>query len=374
MESAEAGSSLLLPEEDDASGPLSGYLNVRGQSFALRIVPARPPAKAELHACPKLRAALRGSEAAVEQRLQRGGADSTAIAAELKDLLERLLPEQPATTLRSTTLYEAVIAELDGIGWGRLLALNEALDELSLQVQDGAGRSHTLGLSLPADYPRSPPRAAAALPAPFELQWAAAPSGGGADYSLAGAMAQFSAELARHQPLWDELDDLDANCWVLEPAHPTRDVSSRRLALGQHCSLSVALHVAAPASLPELAFLGAERVIGPLRRALNAKLHLWEPKRSVRLNLEAVLGVSFPTPQAASSEGADEYSSECAVCYTYRVDGKVPEVACDGCSKPFHTACLVEWLRAVPTTQTSFNRLYGECPYCQRPITVEAAG
>ena len=81
-----------------------------------------------------------------------------------------------------------------------------------------------------------------------------------------------------------------------------------------------------------------------------------------------------PAPQAASSEGADEYSSECAVCYTYRVDGKVPEVACDGCSKPFHTACLVEWLRAVPTTQTSFNRLYGECPYCQRPITVEAAG
>ena len=48
-------------------------------------MPSRPPAKAELHACPKLRAALRGSEAAVEQRLQRGGADSTAIAAELKD-------------------------------------------------------------------------------------------------------------------------------------------------------------------------------------------------------------------------------------------------------------------------------------------------
>ena len=52
-------------------------------------MPARPPAKAELHACPKLRAALRGSEAAVEQRLQRGGADSTAIAAELSELRMR---------------------------------------------------------------------------------------------------------------------------------------------------------------------------------------------------------------------------------------------------------------------------------------------
>ena len=157
-----------------------------------------------------------------------------------------------------------MIAELDGIGWGRLLALSEALDELSLQVQDGAGRSHTLGLSLPADYPRSPPRAAPALPAPFELQWAAAPSGGGADYSLAAAMAQFSAELARHQPLWDELDDLDALLGA-QPAHPTRDVSTAASRWA-----STALGGAArrrAASLPELAFLGAERVIGPLRRA-----------------------------------------------------------------------------------------------------------
>ena len=62
-------------------------------------------------------------------------------AGELHSLLERLLPEQPATKLRSPTLYAAVLAELDGIGWGRLLALNEARDELALQVQDGAGRS-----------------------------------------------------------------------------------------------------------------------------------------------------------------------------------------------------------------------------------------
>ena len=131
----------------------------------------------------------------------------------------------------------------------------------------------------------------------------------------------------------------------------------------------------------------------------------------MRLNLEAVLDVRFPSPQEvraaltyydytlvssarcrmhstdrecrgvtarlpslqACSAGAEEYSVECAVCYMYDLDGCVPEIACDGCSKPFHKACLYEWLSALPSTRQSFNRLFGECPYCSRPVTVEAS-
>ena len=57
---------------------------------------------------------------------------------------------------------------------------------------------------------------------------------------------------------------------------------------------------------------------------------------------------------------ADEYAVECAICYNYRSeDDAVPECACDGCGKPFHGTCLSEWLRGLPTTQQSFNRLFG---------------
>ena len=70
---------------------------------------------------------------------------------------------------------------------------------------------------------------------------------------------------------------------------------------------------------------------------------------------------------------AEEYSVECAICYSYELDGAVPDVVCDSCSKPFHKACLTEWLRALPTTQQSFNRLFGECPYCGHSIACEAA-
>lgn len=53
----------------------------------------------------------------------------------------------------------------------------------------------------------------------------------------------------------------------------------------------------APASLPALQFLGAEKSLAGYRSALNARLAQWRPERSVRLNLEAVLDVKFPSPQ-----------------------------------------------------------------------------
>ena len=57
------------------------------------------------------------------------------------------------------------------------------------------------------------------------------------------------------------------------------------------------LHVGAPASLPALQFLGAEKSLAGYRSALNARLAHWRPERSVRLNLEAVLDLKFPSPQ-----------------------------------------------------------------------------
>ena len=32
------------------------------------------------------------------------------------------------------------------------------------------------------------------------------------------------------------MDEIDQNCWILEPEHPTRADASRRVALGEGCS------------------------------------------------------------------------------------------------------------------------------------------
>lgn len=287
-----AAEPLLIPHAD-ADGSLCGYLRVCERDFALRIVPACPPTPARLDGCRALRSTLAGHEAALQQWL-RSCTSPDEFLVELRDLLERLLRAQPAPApLTTSSFYEQLMTELDGVGWSALRNISPSFDRLELELLDEAQRAHVLHLSLPSDYPASPPRAEVALPAPFELQWAAEQQ----RFSVRGAMLQFEAALGRHQLLWDMLDDLDAHTWVLEPQHPTRDCAVRRLAIGQHCSLQLGLHVSSPASLPTLQFLGAEKSLVGYRSALNARLALWRPERSVRLNLEAVLDVKFPSSQ-----------------------------------------------------------------------------
>jgi hypothetical protein len=90
---------------------------------------------------------------------------------------------------------------------------------------DAAQRLHTLTVHLAADHPATAPTWQCALPGPFAPPW-------GRDLSLVGLLAHFRAALARHQDLWDMLDELDAKTCVLEPENPLRNMTWRRIAVG----------------------------------------------------------------------------------------------------------------------------------------------
>ena len=205
-------SEVLLASDD---GTHSGYLTVAGVCYALS-VRTEVDAPPEFEGCPKLCDALAGHEEALTQRLKRNVGNPKGFVADLSDLLERLsrTVAQPAADLPSVAFYELLVSEMDAIGWGTLQSVSASLDELQLSVEDAAGRAHCLTLFIPPDYPRSPPRARVALPAPFELRWPADATGGAPPHSLSTALAQFRAALTRHQLLWDMLDDIDAHSWV----------------------------------------------------------------------------------------------------------------------------------------------------------------
>ena len=57
------------------------------------------------------------------------------------------------------------------------------------------------------------------------------------------------------------LDEIDRNTWVLEPDHPSRSCTSRRIALGNNASLHIDLNPANPRLLPECRFMGADNGI-----------------------------------------------------------------------------------------------------------------
>lgn len=204
---------------------------------------------------------------------------------------------------------------------------------------------------------------------------------------LKDAVAQYTSAISSYHDVWTELDEIDREAWVIEPEAPTRANLHRRLALGPRSSVQVTLDPSpgCARAVPEIRFFGSEAAVAPLRASLNRALHAWSLSRSVVENLRGMLGVNLPSAddareakaKAASGEGGEEgdsgQSAPCAICYAYTLDDEIPAVVCDNvhCARPYHRACLLEWLRALPESRTSFDTVFGACPYCSEAISAK---
>ncbi|KAG8545856.1 hypothetical protein GDO81_020195, partial [Engystomops pustulosus] len=169
---------------------------------------------------------------------------------------------------------------------------------------------------------------------------------------------------------WDTLDEIDTKTWVLEPEKPTRSATMRRIAIGNNVSITIDLDPRHPNMLPECYFLGADHVVQPLKDKLNSNVHLWDPDVGLLQNLKDILEIDFPSK---SDLKKSDFTMDCGICYAYRLDSAIPDQVCDDphCAQPFHQACLYEWLNGLPSSRQSFNIIYGECPYCTKPITLK---
>ncbi|CAM9302852.1 unnamed protein product [Phaeothamnion confervicola] len=380
---------------DAAVSRYSGQVDALGRTYKVSLKRRRPPGGGEpvvdlssFRCDAELKSLMEAHRVMDLLRARLAQAhDVDAFMTELLDVLGRIGAAAPAPKPPPPEYYARLLSELD---WGVLVSVDDTLTRLQLRAADAAGREHILAVTLPPDYPAGPPACAVDLPRPLELGWAPGRS------SLADAIAQFRAALAPYVPLWDALDDLDAHTWVLEPERPTRAHVHRRVAVAPHCSVMLRLDPLAPRAVPEIRFLGAESVIGPLRQNLNRGLAAWDHTSLPRRNLQRALGVEFPSPATTRRE---EYSADCGICYAHRLPsargdggnaagscsgsggdkangsedvGAAPDLFCDNacCRRPYHPQCLLEWLQGLPTSRVSFDTVFGRCPYCSSPISV----
>ncbi|KAJ8309595.1 hypothetical protein KUTeg_014469 [Tegillarca granosa] len=187
--------------------------------------------------------------------------------------------------------------------------------------------------------------------------------------TLSDLFKQFEQVIGCYQEFWDVMSDIDKTTWVLEPDNPTYSAIHRRIAIGMYmctnCSIQITVDPKHPRMLPECRFLGADHAVDPLKKNMNSNLHLWILENSLLDNLQLLLGVTFPSQDNSKKE---EFSGECGICYSYRLESEIPDEACNDtrCGQPFHRSCLFEWLRALPSSRQSFNIIFGECPYCSK--------
>lgn len=348
--------------------------------------------------------------------------------------------ETKRSSSRSCTVppsqYRQLLRELDALGWDCIHDISpspssrgpgggeEGWMTLSICVLDAGGRKHEMMVDLPphqsfSSPPTTLPRCRVALPPIGKegggkggegtglLEFRPPPSSTSASSSsssspssslfhLQAAKRQFEESLRACQDFWDVMDDFDTYSWVMggETERFRRHSTKRRLVLHAHASCVVTIDVSAPYKACDIQFIGPEATIRPWSERMYTHVGDWDTSKKPRENLEAILGISFPTPPAAATaakrggeqEGwQQEYVEECCICYAYRLEdeegkegGETPTLPCENerCRRLFHPLCLRQWLQTLPDTKVlgghmaASHTLVGACPFCSDPISL----
>ncbi|XVF17460.1 hypothetical protein REPUB_Repub10bG0124000 [Reevesia pubescens] len=305
---------------------------------------------------------------------------------------------------KSSSFYRAVYSEIEEVGWEHLVRLGRDLTFLIFRVlllvlqstivgeslialaesenrllillhfctRDKKGRVHFMEIQLDKAYPRVPPMVSADVPCIFNLEWSM-------NSRLKNLVQQFEEHLEKLQGFWSTLDEIDRSLEIVDSKHASRAMSCRQIHIGNDCFIILSINVDDPRSLPECRFMGSGTIVNSLRKTWKRNIDRWMRDKTFSENLECLLKTQLPRPTV---EEKNNHLAECGICYAQYLPiddelGPKSESATDftcentNCSKPFHSMCLVDWLRSITTTRQSFNVLFGHCPYCSEPVAIK---
>ncbi|XP_027411161.1 E3 ubiquitin-protein ligase FANCL isoform X4 [Bos indicus x Bos taurus] len=330
---------LFLPQNRSKT-VYEGFISAQGRDFHLRLLLPKDLQlrNARLLCSWQLKTALNGYHHIVQQRMQQSP-DLVSFMMELKMVLEAALKnkKEPYVLPSPPKFYSSLIGEIRTLGWDKLVFVDPCFSTIKLKA-DVSGREHLITVKLKAKYPAESPDCVVDFPVPFSVSWTPQLCSNTVDIlhwsSLISIYTQFLAALESLKTFWDVMDEIDEKTWVLEPEKPTRSATARRIVLGNNVSINIEVDPRHPTMLPECCFLGADHVVKPLGIRLSRNIHLWDPENSLLQNLKDVLEIDFPARAILEKS----------------------------------------WLRGLLTSRQSFNIIFGECPYCSKPITLKMSG
>nr|SVE82793.1 EOG090X0G12 [Daphnia magna] len=259
------------------------------------------------------------------------------------------------------TNYSKVLAEIDAIGWEKLSSVNHDFTELKLKMYDSLNHQHILNVK----FNNNVPEFFTEYPRNVNIEWQEDTSTLSEMYSL------FCQEAEHYQDFWKAMEELDAGCWVLEPENPSRRDTYRKISIAPNVSLKIEVDPNHPYVFPSITWLGSETAVSKFREKILDRIEVWDNDLPINTNLERLLEISLPLKQTLDM-GTENYEVTCCICYSERLNGEVPSRTCDNpnCGQSFHIFCLYEWLRSlIQTTRKQGNKVFGECPYCEQPIS-----
>ncbi|KAG6504142.1 E3 ubiquitin-protein ligase FANCL-like isoform X2 [Zingiber officinale] len=272
----------------------------------------------------------------------------------------------------SPAFYRAVYAEIEEVGWERLVRAEDDLSSVTFRILDKKGQAHILEISLPRDYPESSPTIAADIPCTCEVVWSK-------NSRLSNVVQQFNEHLQNLQEFWSTIDCIDTTLRIVNPEESSLTASCRQIELGNDCYLLLHICPLRPNYLPECRFFGPDAAIDSMRTNWKKNAKKWSSDKPFHENLATLLERQLPGPPVLHK---DEDQIDCGICYARYLpvddelgadSGSAPDYTCDNpsCRKAFHSICLRDWLHSITTTRQSFGVLFGDCPYCSEPVAVK---
>ncbi|XP_071442041.1 E3 ubiquitin-protein ligase FANCL [Hetaerina americana] len=268
--------------------------------------------------------------------------------------------------------YSKIIKEVENSQWKEEISIEGSSSgefneiQLRLNKKDAFDRVHTATVKF--DSTTSNPIIRADLPSQVEMTVSKG-------MTASQFYETFVEAVDKLQDFWNVMDDIDADCWVIDPEQPKRKDTYRRIIIETNVSLYLNIDPFDPHKRPDVTFIGSERTVMPFRNSLQENLENWDSMGiSIVHSLAKLLGLEeLPrkiTCEGGNMEGVEQ--GECSICLCLRLDdGQLPSEVCNNpfCALPFHATCLFLWLQSFPTSHQNFNRLYGECPNCNLAIS-----
>ncbi|XP_002125948.2 E3 ubiquitin-protein ligase FANCL [Ciona intestinalis] len=339
-----------------------GFVKHGGKFYRLQVRGEAVQSSVKYRVCCdwKLRHILHDHLPLLNERLQ-SCVDVTTFISDVKTILgDQSVHHHPPHCYKH---YGRVLKEVEEVGWDKLNDISEDFKQIKFQFQDKSERWHYLGVKLNDNYPQETPEFIVDLPCPFIPVWASGSN-------MMGLCQQFIEVLDLYQSLWDMVDELKDNCWVLEPEQPNYASTSFRIALEQTTSMVININPLHPDEIPDCKFLGSETSVAKLEEKYEQGYHEWSDSLSIYQNIHVLFNIDFHKPPNTSSM---ETNLQCGICYGYRLGTQTPTQVCndDRCNQIYHHDCLVQWLQSIPGVKRSFGIIFGECPYCSNNIKIK---
>ena len=310
---------------------------------------------------PKLAKLLESKKSFVKAELERSESVDV-FCKHLFDLLYKLRTTSEKTQpLMHSSYFRKVIEEIRSIGWENVSLIDPTLSFFEVTLNDEKGRKIEIRFDLPTNFPYSPPNVTSNLPAQVTFGWDSQVT------KLCDIVSKYSNVIPSFDLLWTQLEDIDANTYVIDPRKPTLNCCMRLLYLNPQLWLQIEMKPLRPSWRPIIKFKGADQLKREMQQKYETNVSKWDQSKSIRVNIENILEMKLPK---RAKEIEENNEIECPICFCERFGGELPEIVCENpqCAKHFHRTCLLDWLRENRKIERSFNIVYGTCPNCGAKI------